>query len=62
MEKYTGTMTELYDKCISDIHNLKVHYINDGSNEPYFLGYCTLCGFTTELPVRKIEEVFNNDR
>ena len=39
-------------------HNLQVYYCDD-SKDPYFIAYCTRCGYNlVDLPVRLIEEVF----
>ena len=60
MEKYTGDAQAVSMECNGE-HVFKIHYIDDGKNEKYFMGYCIHCGYTIELPVRLIEEAFDND-
>lgn len=40
-------------------HDLKVYFCEEEDGNHYFLGVCLRCGLTIELPVKTIEEIYN---
>lgn len=59
MEKFDGNMTNV--TICSEPHNFKV-YLCDDNKEPYFVGYCTKCGYTIELKGKYLDEVFKHGK
>lgn len=53
-------MTEKLKLCEGE-HTLHVYYCEEPNPmDSYYMGVCTRCGLYEEVPVRKLEEVFNN--